>query len=723
MDKPIQVDQSSTAELSGGVIKQSHGNENLQHEAYLRCGPGVAGKHSIKDHDGTPDYRESFSSRVDSIRRDGPSLFTGVLEKADNSYDWGKAKNLYIDYDCDRMTMNIRDDGENGFGSMEAIKRFFTLGNKNENATSDTIGKYGKGGYSSIISLGRKFNISSYFEEKEHVIGTDIVTMCRDNVWGPTEVLTTEPSSKVGTEFMIELLPKYQLALDQKNMIRHLSRAYHKIPMDITVNGETVEKKFPYGTDLQSTKTYDIFWRNGEFVCQIFKESQIPDSDEEEEEEGIHVAKLKLLVLRNKVMTYDNLGPVPGLDVYRLDRLCNSDRPIHNLGDVGENISMGSGSNKGERCHMTLEYNPSDLTDELNMDDCVGLTSNKEISEDTAKWNKDLLELLEEKSREVNKMYEGIISTRLNSHEASLKKVMDDLSPYLSNHADMTGEQLLIVKSILKKYSVFDAKGYFKYNEDSDEWDYPEIREGAANSRRGTNLRKYADQIVTKCQHIIKNAKILQQRKKRIKSTAEKHTLEIADAEKFLDYEDKIKQEEGRLVNKHITFDDKSECYGGVINATDSITKLKGVTDVSKYEDIKILYQKKLEEEKMVEEKRLVEEEENKALEEVKRIAEEKLQTEEKRIAEEKSLAEEKIKSLEEKEHLKEEKRLGGKPGGKKPNALGPGRITKNNVSTHKKPTKVPSYNGPDDREVWVTHLIEILSEEEKGRVRDSMHN
>ena len=508
----------------------------------------------------TPDYREAFSSRVDSIRRDGPSLFTGVLEKADNSYDWGKAKNLYIDYDCDRMTMNIRDDGENGFGSMEAIKRFFTLGNKNGNATSDTIGKYGKGGYSSIISLGRKFNIISYFEGKEHVIGTDIITMCRDNVWRPTEVLTTESSEEqIGTVFRIELLPKYEKILDQQTMIRHLSRAFHKIPMEISVNGIKVEKKSPYGTDLQSTKTYDIFWRNGEFVCQIFSDIQIQGSDEEEEEEGIHVAKQKLLVFRNMVSTYDHLGSVPGLDVYRLKRLCNSGRPIHNLGEIGKNLSMGTGSTQGKRCHMTLEYNPSDLTDELNMDDCVGLTSNKEISEDKTKWDKNLLGLLEAKSIEVNKMYENIVAARKDSHEASLKKVIDDLSPYLSNHADMTGEQLLIVKSILKKYSVFDANGYFKYNEDSDEWDYPANKiVGAANSRRNTNLRKYANQIVTNCQHIIKNAKLLQQKNKLIQAVSEKHTLELADAEKFIDYNVIIKKEENNLSNNHLSFHDKS---------------------------------------------------------------------------------------------------------------------------------------------------------------------
>ena len=54
-------------------------------------------------------YTESFTSRVDDIRKDGPSIYTSVLELIDNSLGWGDASNICINYDPDRMEMNIKE--------------------------------------------------------------------------------------------------------------------------------------------------------------------------------------------------------------------------------------------------------------------------------------------------------------------------------------------------------------------------------------------------------------------------------------------------------------------------------------------------------------------------------------------------------------------------------------------------------------------------------------
>ena len=253
------------------------------------------------------------------------------------------------------MTMDIIDDGSEGFGSEEALsKRFFTIGETNNDATESTIGKYGKGGYKSVINLAKGFKITSYFNNKKHEIETDIVTMVNNNKWTPTSPLniTKSPKGKMGTEFNIDLLPKYHSSLNEEDMIRNLSRAYHKIPMEIKVNGKKVGKMAPYGSDIQAKKEYHIFWKNdgieGKFVCLPVLASTDSGSETDEEDEVPH-ATLTLFVIRNIVTDYENLGPLPGVDIYRLDRLCNSDRPIHHLGKVSEHLGKGEGSTQGKR--------------------------------------------------------------------------------------------------------------------------------------------------------------------------------------------------------------------------------------------------------------------------------------------------------------------------------------------------------------------------------------
>jgi len=109
-------------------------------------------------------YNEPFTSRVDDIRRDGPSIYTSVLELIDNSLGWGNASDIYVNFDSDRMELNIKDNGKNGFGTIESLHRFFSLGKTNENITEITIGKYGKGGYKATINNGDSVLIRTYFD-------------------------------------------------------------------------------------------------------------------------------------------------------------------------------------------------------------------------------------------------------------------------------------------------------------------------------------------------------------------------------------------------------------------------------------------------------------------------------------------------------------------------------------------------------------------------------
>ena len=93
------------------------------------------------------DYSETFESRIDDIRRDGPNIYTSCLEITDNSIGWGSSSEILISFDNDRMILKIKDNGPKGFGSEESIYRYFKLGEKNDKITTKTIGKYGKGGY------------------------------------------------------------------------------------------------------------------------------------------------------------------------------------------------------------------------------------------------------------------------------------------------------------------------------------------------------------------------------------------------------------------------------------------------------------------------------------------------------------------------------------------------------------------------------------------------
>ena len=41
-------------------------------------------------------HNESVQSRFEDIKRDGPNIYTGLLENIDNSIDWGGANEIEI---------------------------------------------------------------------------------------------------------------------------------------------------------------------------------------------------------------------------------------------------------------------------------------------------------------------------------------------------------------------------------------------------------------------------------------------------------------------------------------------------------------------------------------------------------------------------------------------------------------------------------------------------
>ena len=207
-------------------------------------------------------YNEPFTSRVDDIRRDGPSIYTSVLELIDNSLGWGNASDIYVNFDSDRMELNIKDNGKNGFGTIESLHRFFSLGKTNENITEITIGKYGKGGYKATINIGDSVLIRTYFDKKEYTIGTDYITMMRENTQFPTLELQefNNFEDNIGTHFKIKIRPEYKLIYHTDTLKRNVMRAYHKSNIDININDEIVERTCLFGDDYLHHEIFDIVY-------------------------------------------------------------------------------------------------------------------------------------------------------------------------------------------------------------------------------------------------------------------------------------------------------------------------------------------------------------------------------------------------------------------------------------------------------------------------------
>ena len=89
-------------------------------------------------------YTETVKSRFDDIIKDGPNIYTALLEIIDNMIDWGKADSITIQYlkncpDKSRPLIILKDNGPNGFNTEESIHRLFQLGKTNGAVTLNKL--------------------------------------------------------------------------------------------------------------------------------------------------------------------------------------------------------------------------------------------------------------------------------------------------------------------------------------------------------------------------------------------------------------------------------------------------------------------------------------------------------------------------------------------------------------------------------------------------------
>jgi hypothetical protein len=314
--------------------------------------------------------------------------------------------------------------------------------------------------------------------------------------------------------------------------------------MVIQFQGSEIEKASPYGEIIQKQVDFDVFWKSGEHVFTIHKhipveaeaeqgdtESEYDSDSDSDYESDVNVGvpellcgKLTLITTMDTVRNYKNLGGCdePGIDIYRNKRLCNSDCPIKDLGQIGKNLSRGE--MRGKRCHMIFEYNSINLTDGLDMDGCVGLTSDKEISQDTGKWNASLLILLEGKAIECRVMYDDFVTTTKATHQLIIDADVKKLNGFKTNTI-LSKDIFQEVLEIEKKYGIFCKSGLCTFDTNTDKWSY---------------LTKQPSGVENKIRKTSSNAKI----RVSAKTAKENATLIIKQQEKLK------KKEARRLVIK-----------------------------------------------------------------------------------------------------------------------------------------------------------------------------
>jgi len=506
----------------------------------------------------TYDYNETFESRIQDIRLDGPSIYTSILEMTDNSVGWGNADTIKLDFDKSRMILKLADNGPEGFKSIDAIHRFFTLGKKNDLITSKTIGKFGRGGYKATMNIGNAFQLTSIIDGKSYTLSTDFIDMIKNNTQTPTGDIIESDNKKslVGSTFDIYIRPEYYNSFDTKTFSKHFVRAFHKLsrPVKIIIDGEEhTPSDVNIFNEHMKKREYILLWDKdtNKFYVKLYTEEL--DEDENSNESNINYYKVGLLTtytLSKVVTKNDYLGEHPGIDFYRNNRLCNTHNPLRNIGMIGEYLK--SGQLRGGRCHMTFEYENIQLTDNLDVDECIGLTTNKEIPEDTSKFNISLLTILEEKAKECSKMYEDLWKSRKDNISREISNIYDQLRTIDKYDDEKLHLDTLDIKKINDNYRNFMENKHWKINEEDEGLTYyfykdkKEIKQAKENSediiQQRANWPSFAnvksiidlsDKILKRKRDYSEYIKLVDKKKKELKIDFKSAQL-VVDLEKFI---------------------------------------------------------------------------------------------------------------------------------------------------------------------------------------------
>ena len=408
-------------------------------------------------------YSECVKSRFEDIRRDGGSIYVNLLELIENSFEWGKSDSVTIKYREGKLS--LRDYGVNGFISKESVERFFKLGVRNNLVKETTIGKYGKGGYKALITLGTSITIITNIDGKYYKIGTDFNNMIEDNKSSPTiplreisEEYLEEEGFNIdkgvnGTLMSINLRDVYNNKINMEDFNRVITRAYHdcykgkEITLDFRNNNKVIE----IGSENLIKNHRSKVIRKLIYNKNKSKYELKPHNYSINENE-IEIGNIEEYVLSDMLTKLPYLGDKPGCDVYRNNRLLNIADPCRNIGINGE--LMDKGQMRGLRCHVILRFQDKNISDNISVDDHIATSTQKELT-CTDKMDESLVKCVEDASKNCNKKYEDIVK----EEKELLKTFIDGLENKLIAN-NLTLNDCISLKSEINNFKT--NKSYYK---------------------------------------------------------------------------------------------------------------------------------------------------------------------------------------------------------------------------------------------------------------------
>lgn len=484
-------------------------------------------------------YEETVKSRFDDIIKDGPNIYTGILEITDNMIGWGDADHIKVKYNKNcpirsRPYIELTDNSEFGFRDSESIERFFILGKKNKNATENTIGKFGKGGYKAIIAMADMFELITYIGDKKYTYGTNFRAMESENTWKPITPLKISENNdgKRGSTFKIYFTFNIQssMTFNLEELKRHIIRAYHDNTKNVyfTFISDSGENKFkpndycPYIENV-SVKTKYIYFKGDKDEAFVVSE----------EEKDNPYAIVKSYILKETITKNPYLGregnKVPGIDFYRNNRLCNTRYPISKIGEVGDRLQKGQ--MRGKRCHMTVHFTDKKVSETKSFDDCIGVTTVKDIYEEDDRMEPSLIKILENVAGECACDYEDYT----NKQKDGINDYMEDIQKYVKS---LYNDEIYLKDILLDRYAVemdnFTTHKLYYYDENDDKIMFAKNKlEVKERKKNGDKTHKSNSKIMITAYRVLQEIKKAQKIKKQV--IIKKNRIQEIMVEKDLD--------------------------------------------------------------------------------------------------------------------------------------------------------------------------------------------
>jgi hypothetical protein len=441
--------------------------------------------------------QESFGSRADDIRRDSSNIYVLLFECIENAYEWGKASEVSIIARENKIL--IKDNGANGFGSLEGLFRFFKLGKRNKDFSENTIGKYGKGGYKACITLGTEVVILTTIDNKSYKITANFTTMIDTNTWDPSQLETLSSTDEPGTTIILTTRPLYDGKIDPSLLERYINRTYYKkfsskkISLDILGTRKVIDigNVMPVQMeDIRKTRKYYVIYK-AEDATYYKKQNDKTDYNE------TVVGEIYTYVLRRLVSKFPLLSNEPGLDIFRNERCLTITGPINNMYsrlNSSRNIKnlLTKGQMRGNACYVKFAYNDKQIRagDNGYVDDDMAASTQKEFT-CSDKMNDSLLELILVCCEETNKDYE-------NAVEEDKK----DILQWVTKQHDIGKNEphnMIHLKQLLHRTeklheSLEHFKKHKKYRRDGDDYEFictsTEISDCMVNARTNSKVYK-----------------------------------------------------------------------------------------------------------------------------------------------------------------------------------------------------------------------------------------